>query len=324
MALLGTLSSVNLIAGAGILGNVGGVAIIANANLTTSIANYTSVAVVNQFATIATTGYVTIDIVANTFPALTNSVPSAYSGTFGLANTMTSQITQQSANILGNGDLGKFDQVFSSADGLVQQTNQLIKSAVNATDSNVVTGYTSQDNIITGGFSDLTQAFGAFAADLAQLGSLIDLENLNNLGSPAALLQQMASLGNLPPGLNTALLEAGVPQDVVENIDTTNFTLAVEKKCYEAMTKVTGTDLKQVLKLLRVTTSGITTMADLLNPVKIFPRSFITFTAPTSEGLRAVYIDDTGTVNSRLAQILPASVLAPLQGNPLQTRTDTV
>lgn len=37
MTILGTLSSVNLIAGAGILGNVGGVAIQANADLTLSL-----------------------------------------------------------------------------------------------------------------------------------------------------------------------------------------------------------------------------------------------------------------------------------------------
>jgi hypothetical protein len=59
-------------------------------------------------------------------------------------------------------------------------------------------------------------------------------------------------------------------------------------------------------------------MADLLNPIKIFPRSYNTLTAPTANGLRGIYINSAGAVNSRLETELPASVLAPLTGNPLQ------
>ena len=84
------------------------------------------------------------------------------------------------------------------------------------------------------------------------------------------------------------------------------------------MTKITGESLAQILRLLRVTTPGITTMADLLNPVKILPRSYNTLTAPTANGLRGIYINAAGAVNTRLETELPASVLAPLTGNPLQ------
>jgi len=322
MTILGTLSAVNLIAGAGILGNVGGVAIGANADLTSNISSYTSVPVVSQFAAIASTGYISINIVANTFPALTNAVPTAYQGTLGSGNTMTAIITTQSNDILGGGDLGKFEQIFNASSGYQQQANDFIKSTINATDSNVVTGFTSQDNTITGGFSDVTQAFAAFSLDVAQLGSLIDLGNLNNLGSPAALLEQVSALSNPPPGLTTALLSVGISQDTIDNIGTTAFTPAEEKLIYQAMTTVTGSDLAQVLKLLRVTTANITTMADLLNPYKLFPRSYITLTAPTASGLRGIYVDSSGSVNSNLATTLPASVLAPLEGNPLQNQTN--
>jgi hypothetical protein len=319
MTVLGTLSSVNLIAGAGILGNVGGVALEANANLTSNISSYSSVSVVSQFATIAGSGYISINVVANTFPALTNAIPTAYQGSLG-SGTMTGKITTQSGNILGGGDLGKFEQIFNAASGYQQQANQLIKSTLNATDANVITGYTSQDNTITGGFSDITQAFAAFGADVAQLGVLIDLNNLNNLGSPAALLEQIVALGNPTPGLTTALLDVGISQDAIDNIGTTSFTPAEEKLIYQAMTTVTGSDLAQILKLLRVTTTGISTMADLLNPYKLFPRSYITLTAPTSNGIRGIYVDTAGSVNSNLATTLPASVLAPLEGNPLQNQ----
>ena len=73
MAVIGTLSSVNLIAAAGILGNVGGVPITANTSLSNNISTYTALSAVSQFATIAATGFISINIMANTLPALTNA-----------------------------------------------------------------------------------------------------------------------------------------------------------------------------------------------------------------------------------------------------------
>jgi hypothetical protein len=319
MTVLGTLSSVNLIAGAGILGNVGGVALGANADLTSNISTYTSIPIVSQFATLAGSGYISINVVANTFPALTNAIPTAYQSSLG-TGTLTAAINTQSSKILGGGDLGKFEQIFNASSGYQQQANQFIKSTINATDPNVVTGYTSQDNTITGGFSEVTQAFAAFGADVAQLGELINLNNLNNLGSPAALLEQVSTLGYPTPGLTTALLDAGISQDAIDNIGNTAFTPVEEKLIYQAMTTVTGNDLSQILNILRVTTPGIANMADLLNPYKLFLRSYIALTAPTSSGLRGIYVDTAGSVNSNLATLLPVNVLAPLEGNPLQNQ----
>lgn len=316
MATTGLLSSVNLIAGAGILGNVGGAPISANADLSNNISTYTSINAVSRFANIANTGYVSINVVASTLPALTNAVPTAYQSALGNSTTLTTVTTNWAETILGSGDVGIFAQVFSSAQALVNQTNQLIKSALNA--SNNTIGFSSQDNVGTGGLSDISQAFAAFGRDLANLGFLIDLKNLNNLGSPAALLKQIAELASPTPGLTTALLNSGIPENIIDNLNDAEWTDQQQKLAYEAMTRITGNDLTQVLRLLRVTTPGINTMADLLNPVKIFPNSFNTLTAPTASGLRGIYINDSGVVNSRLETTLPAGVLAPLQGNPLQ------
>jgi hypothetical protein len=314
---IGILSSVNLIAGAGILGNVGGYPIDANADLTNAISSYTSTTVVERFLAIAASGYVDQNIVANTFPALTDAVPSAYQSNLGNA-TLTSTITTLNNNILGNGDIGIFEQVFNSAQAFISQTNQLIKTTINANSPTNTTGFTSQDNLSTGGVSSITQAFAAFGADLAQLGFLIDLNNLNSIGSPAAVLQQLATVTNTTPALNTALLNVGIPESAVANPESTDFTDQQQRLIYVAMTQITGAELQQILQLLRITTPGLVTMADLLNPVKIFPRSYNTLTAPTANGLRGIYINTAGAVNSRLETELPASVLAPLTGNPLQ------
>jgi hypothetical protein len=317
MAVLGTLSSVNLIAGAGILGNVGGVPIGANSSVSNNISAYTSVPVVSRFASLVATGFVPLNIVSGTFPALTNSIPTAFQSNLGNA-TLTSSTTIEVNNLLGNGDIGKFAQVLSAAQGYVSQTNLLIKTTLNATSANNVTGFTTQDNLSTGGLSGVSQAFAALGADLEQLGFLIDLNNLNNLGSPAALLRQIATIASTTPALNTALINAGLPADLVDAPDTAEYTDQQQRLIYQAMTQITGESLAQILRLLRVTTPNITTMADLLNPVKILPRSYNTLTAPTANGLRGIYINEAGAVNTRLETELPTSVLAPLTGNPLQ------
>jgi hypothetical protein len=319
--LVGTLTSVNLIAAAGLFGNVGGVPLAANVDLTANISSYTSVNAVSQWNTLVGTGYVTYNTVSNVFPALTNGIPSAYQSYFGNSVTMTSQIVAQSNKILGNGDLGKFDQVLSVSDGYVQTYNQFIKSAINANSANAATTFVSSDNTISGGFSDLTEAFPAFSYDLARTGLLIDFENLDLLGSPVTVLKQINNVGYLSLGLNVALVSAGLPVDYLSTFDPDTVTLAEQKQIYQAMTQVTGNELTQILKLLKVSTTGISTLADLLNPVKIFPTSFITFTTPTVNGLRGIYLDNNGTVNSLLETQLPPSVLAPLQGNTANSIT---
>jgi hypothetical protein len=319
--LTGTLTSVNLIAAAGLFGNVGGVALGANTALTANISSYTSVNAVSQWNTLVGTGYVTYNTVSNVFPALTNGIPSAYQSNLGSSVTLTSQIIAQSNKILGNGDLGKFDQVLSISDGFVQTYNQFIKSAINANSANAATTFVSSDNTISGGFSDLTEAFPAFGYDLARTGSLIDFENLDLLGSPVTVLTQINAAGYSSLGLNVALVDAGLPVDYLFNFDPDSVTLAEQKQIYQAMTQVTGNELTQILKLLKVTTVGITTLADLVNPAKIFPTSFVTFTTPTANGLRGIYLDSNGTINSLLETQLPPSVLAPLQGNTANSIT---
>jgi hypothetical protein len=321
----GFVSSVNLIAGAGILGNIGGVALAANTTAVTNIATYESLGVIGQFANVVSTGNAVLssnisialrNLASNTFPAVTNAVPSAYIGDLG--NTpiggLTGLLTTEIDNIMGNGDLGKFEQVIGSAEGLVVSTNQLINSVVNANNSSSNATYSTQDNVLTAGFSQITQAFEVFSLDIADLGLSIDFSDLPNLGSPQSLLKQIFVQTSGSAELNTALLTAGIPQNVLDNITEIPMTDEQQKLAYDVMTTITGTALTKILQLLRVTTVGLTTMADLLNPVKTFSRSFNTLTTPTSNGLRGIYINSSGGVNSNLETELPTSVLTPIQG----------
>lgn len=322
--LRGSLSSINLVAGASILGNVGGTALAANSTLTTNIETYGNIAIVQQFANVMSTAQVSgnvyislVNLGSNmSFPALTNSIPTGYISSLGntTPSGLTGNVNTQSNNLMGGGDLGIFAQIIGSSLGFVTTSNRIIRSAKNA--AGVI--YTNQDNVSTGGVSNVSSAFAAIGQDLANLGRLIDLTNLDNLGDPSALLKQIDAVSYSLPTLTAALITEGFSPEDAENFGDIAFTPEMERMAYKAMTKVTGTELAQILSVLSIKTPNINTVADLLNPYKIFPSSFRTLTAPTSNGLRGIYVDNSGTVNSKLETELPSSVLYPLNGNPTQ------
>jgi hypothetical protein len=163
------------------------------------------------------------------------------------------------------------------------------------------------DSLTTGDVSNMNLALPAFGADLLKLGKLINLQNLGDLGSPAALLYQLFSQGGIVPGVQTALLARGIPQAEINNITDPNYDMAdsYQKLAYQAMLTITGDTLEQVLAILDVTTANINVMADLLNPVKLFPTSFWSLTTATTVGIRGIYKNSSGTVNSNLEQQLP-------------------
>jgi len=64
--------------------------------------------------------------------------------------------------------------------------------------------------------------------------------------------------------------------------------------------------------VLAVTTAGIETLADLLNPVKLFPNCYQSLSVVTANGPRAIYVNGVGSVNANLEQELPAYVINTL------------
>jgi len=330
----GFLSSVNLIAGAGILGNVGGIPISANSAAITAISDYDNLAVVVQFANVRSTGNAVLsgnaltglnNLAANSFPALTDAVPTAYQSSLGSTpiNGLTGVVSNEINQIMGNGDVGLFDQLLVQVDAFRITSNQMINSSVNANNDSANSTYINQDATITGGMSLITQAFRAFGEDLAALGFAIDLSDLPNLGSPQALLKQIYTRTNGLPELTQALTEAGIDRFAIDNVDSVPMTDEQQKIAFGVMTKITKNTLVKILRLLRVTTQQLTNLADLLNPVKAFPTSFNTLTVPTSNGIRAIYINSSGAVNTNLETELPANVLSPLQGYVTVSNTYT-
>lgn len=312
-----------MIAGA-TLSNNGGVAI-AN-TWTAAAAAYTSTSLLTPFFnTVGNSAAANISgntltsmftFCANTVPALADNTPNAYAS-LGTNTTsgFTSIVTAQGTSYLGNGSVAVFAQVFSAAQGYVTSTNQFINTSVNS-QTYLGSTFTTMNSLITGNLSDTTLAMQTFGLDLAALGQLIDLDNLGNFGSPAALLRQLLTLTNLTANIRSILIQAGLDEASIGDLTNPNVNVSdsVQHLAYLGMLNVTGTDLEQVLTIFGVTTENINTMADLLNPAKIFPNSLTsltvrTYNQDTTSVLRAIYDNTQGTVNSKLLIYLPRYVL---------------
>lgn len=326
----GLLTPLQMIAGA-TLSNNSGVAI-AN-TWTAADSAYKSTSLISTYFTAVNAAYsnVAANISAGTLsnmvafctgtvPALADNTPAAYSslGTNALSG-FTGIITAQGNQDLGNGNITVFAQVFPAAQSYVVATNDYINSSINS-QTYLGSTFTTMNSLITGSLTDVTLAMETFGADLTALGNLIDLDNLGNFGSPAALLQQLTTLTSITPGVRSIFIEYGLTDDIISQLTdaTVNVADSYQRQAYLAMQHVTGTELTQILTIFGVTTLGINTMADLLNPVKIFPNSYPSLTVRTynqniTSVLRAIYDNNQATVNSKLLLYLPQFVLT--QGN---------
>lgn len=243
-------------------------------------------------------------------------------------NGFTGVITDIGNTYLGQGNTTVFAQVFTAAQSYINQNNDFINTAYNS-QTYLGSTFTSMNSLITGNLTDVNLALPAFGSDLARLGFLIDLNNLDNFGLPSSIFRQLATVTNLTPRITVALKQVGFTTSQIETITDPDATISdtLESKLYRAMLLITGQALQQVCDIFGITlpvagvnsgsqtqNPGLTSMADLLNPVKIFPNSFSsltvrTYNQNTSSELRAIYLDTTGNINSKLVEYLPRYVV---------------
>ena len=324
-----TLTPLQLTAGQAMLQNNG---IRVDPSVPASIGIYVALPLISTYLTMYTaadsgTGNLSANVIntlANiaspTCAALSDSIPQYYLnlGTFNElvgypypSPGLTGIISTKANLYLGNGDLSKFCQIFSACESYASLANQFILSSCNA-DNYLCDTFTNMDNTITGDISQISLDTVSFGQDLKNLGNLWDMTNLSNLGSPLALVQRIVNVVGVIPVISLTFLAEGVPESVVVNLDNPRVSVddSAQKFMYTAMTKITGSNLSQILQILGVTTAGINTMADLLNPYKLFPNSFQTLTTPTANGPSNIYTNSNGDVNTNLVQQLPPYVLS--------------
>ena len=321
----GQYSSVMLIATDGLLQNQG---LNVSGNLTVAINAYANTTAVSSYLDILSTAFANVGVAndqittstfssiqalaANTFPAITDAVPAAYAANLVIGNATTGfsgLVTTQANLVLGSGDISIFAQVYSLCQGYISQNNPIINTVKNST--SLAPTFTNMNSLSTGGISDINRVLPVFGEDLLKLGQAWDLTRLIYYGFPSALLFQMAKAGGLLPEFTAKLDAAGLSTEELNAILTgTSATTQAEGIIYQAMLDTTGSTLDQVKTILDVTTTNLTTMADLLNPVRTLPNSYqqLTIQAPTGGGPIPVTISLTNiysaaaTVN---AVILP-------------------
>jgi hypothetical protein len=247
-------------------------------------------------------------------PALGDSIPAHSADILYPNNILFSNLLLETAySYMGQGpngvgkDLSIFCQGFGALVGYNGITNNFINSAVNS-QSYLGGTYTNADNMVTGEITSVNKCTAPWGSDLANLGGLINLDNLPELGTPVALVNQLAKVGGITPELSLYFSKAGVSLDVVVNLSSPTVTAsdADQQAMYTAMTQITGTVLTQILSILGVKTANINTMADLLNPCKIFPNSFQTLTVTGTNGVsQNIYTNSNGSVNATIEQYLP-------------------
>lgn len=259
--------------------------------------------VVGSANVLANTTIATLQTLAsNSCPALADSIPQAFVNPYPpttSVNTvfsvtsptatdsgLTGMVTLVTNSYLGNGDVGKFAQLLSAAHGYCVTTNVFINSAVNAENGYLGNTFTDMDNLVTGDLTQVNLDTQNFGNDLAKLGECINLADLDNFGSPLSLLQRIIKLGGITTPIIVALANTGINENIILELGNPELVVSdvVQKQMYNAMTTVVGDELTQILAILNVTTPNITCLADLINPVKLFPNSYATLTTPVCDG----------------------------------------
>lgn len=314
------LTALQLDAAAGLLQNTG---LAANAALTTAIGTYNSTDPIGNLlstlanSTLANLSNVTIQslesLASNTCPALADSLPTGYT-TLTVDTTLFTGLLSNTATLyMGQGDLTKFAQALSQAQSYVDLTAIFVNSAINS-QTYLGNTFTSMNNTITGDITTVNLATQAFGQDLANLGDLINLNDLGNFGSPLGLIQQIYSVTGAIPSVSITFVAVGIPVNVVLGLvdPTISVTDSIQRLMYTAMQQITGNDLAQILSVLKVTTLGITTMADLLNPIKLFPNSYASLTVPAEGQPQPIYVNSTASVDQALINELPSYIINSL------------
>ena len=301
---IGILTPLQLDAGYGLLQNQG---ITVSPKMEAAITAYKNTPLISA---LFASGQQGAGIAANSCPALSDSVPVAYAA---LGNQMDAIINAEANVDICGGNVSKFVQAINQTLAYGVLNNQFLYSAKNS-QTYLGNTFTTMNSMITGGVTTINLATTAFGQDLTNLGQLINLNDLDNLGSPLALIQQIYSVTGTIPAVSIYFIAVGIPSTIVLNLTDPAVTVtdSIQALMYQAMTQITGDNLNQILTVLRVNTVGITTMADLLNPAKLFPNSFQSLTVPTKFGPRAIYINSSASVNTTLKTELPPYVMSSL------------
>jgi len=243
-----------------------------------------------------------ISIGSTTIPALGNSKPSTYTKTY--SNELASYgwlrlFALQAYNefYINNGSYSDFLNTFNTCYSTMKQSNIPIQAFVDSLTYMDGT-YSNMNDLITSDITGVSLSTFHWGQDLIASGKAIDLTSIDSFGDPANLIRTMNKYKAMTKSVNLALLNSGIDITVVQNIINNNpISISEQQSIYAAFCIITGEDLADVLLPLNCQTKDLQSLADLLNPKKLFPNSYQTLTIP-------VYNTSPGPTNSKTYYLL--------------------
>jgi len=130
---------------------------------------------------------------------------------------MTTAINSVSQELLGV-DMSVYLQHVAQANSWTAGRNAIITSAIIDTAKYAYESVNSIDSQITGKLSAVNKALPTFSSELAATGSIIDFENLNQMGNPLNLMKNLQVQAGGLAVLEPALLAQGINPTQLNNV----------------------------------------------------------------------------------------------------------
>lgn len=200
---------------------------------------------------------------------------------------------------------------FGQASAYKNNQNTDIASFVNS--KTFMSGvYSNINDLTTSDIAGVNQAFKVWGNDLINSGRAIYLPDISTFGLPSSLLRNLYRNNVVTEALKLAMIFNEITPTELNNIFLNNAYVPakdLERKIYNSFLLISGNDLHSdsngIMYGLNCKTTGIETLADLLNPLKLFPNSYNSLTVPqystttvSAKIYDFIYID--GGVNSRI------------------------
>ncbi len=174
-----------------------------------------------------------------------------------------------------------FCSSFISGSAFVDYTNSAL-FAMEASKGFLQGTYSNMNDLISADIAGVNLALKPFGEDLIALGKAINLSKISTFGLPSVLLQTIREFNAITPSLTLALLSSGLTTEEIQSIidNAAPITVEQEQKIYGAFLIIVGIDLEDILVPLNCKTKDLESLADLLNPKKLFPNSYQSLTVP--------------------------------------------
>ena len=212
---------------------------------------------------------------------------------------------------------------FMAASSFIEYSNKAIMSMTNSQEFLDGT-YSNMNDLISADISGISLATSTFGRDLITSGKAINLAKISTFGLPSNLLETLQQYNCITKNVSLAMLASGLELDELSQLlsNISSATKEQERRLYGAFNLIVGESLNEVLIPLNCKTRGLESLADLLNPQKLFPNSYQTLTVPVYNTTRSpnnskTYypIYSSGSINGNLN--------SPLVVDQIGTQTPT-